>query len=134
MMPNLLAILIAAVANMAIGFVWYGPLFAKAWMRYEEVDPKRMQEANKHMERLYIPMFVGSLVAAFVLGWLIKALGQTSVTGGAMIGALAWIGFTGTSQLANWLFSGKKIQAFFINTGYMLVSYIIMGAILGFWK
>jgi hypothetical protein len=30
---NFLAILAAAVANLLLGFLWYGPLFGKPWMK-----------------------------------------------------------------------------------------------------
>lgn len=37
---NYLAVLIAAVASMIIGFLGYGPLFGKAWMRLMNFDKK----------------------------------------------------------------------------------------------
>ena len=30
---NFLAVLVGGVINMAVGFVWYGPLFGKLWLR-----------------------------------------------------------------------------------------------------
>ena len=38
---NLLAILVAAIATMIVGFLWYSPLlFAKPWMREMGCDPE----------------------------------------------------------------------------------------------
>jgi hypothetical protein len=38
-----------------------------------------------------------------------------------------------TVQLTDKLFGNRPIKLFLINTGYQLVSYVVMGAILGKW-
>jgi hypothetical protein len=47
---NLLAILVAAIATMPIGFLWYSPLlFANPWMRemgYDPNDKERIKEMH----------------------------------------------------------------------------------------
>ncbi len=30
---NIIPIIVAALATLTVGFVWYGPLFGKAWMK-----------------------------------------------------------------------------------------------------
>ena len=42
---NYLAVLAAAVSNMVLGFLWYGPLFGKTWsklMGWGEMTPEKM--------------------------------------------------------------------------------------------
>lgn len=135
MYPNLLAVLVAGIINMAIGFFWYGNmLFAKQWMKLNNIDPKAMKNANKQMGKMYTMMFVSALVSGFILGWFDLKLGANSITRGAMIGLMAWLGFTATSQFAMWIFSGKKVQAFYIDAGYYLVVYLINGALLALWR
>lgn len=133
---NYLAILVAAVFNMALGFVWYGPLLAKPWMKYngytKEGMDKQMKSGNMGLK--YGMMFVSSLVLAYFMSWLVNMGGASNWMTGAMLGAMAWLGFAATVQFANWNFSGKKFGAFVIDTGYFLVSFVVFGALFALWK
>src|SRR5258708_13272596 len=68
---NWLAILVAAISTMVVGFLWYSPiLFAKPWMRemgYDLTDKARMEEMKKSAGPAYGGSFVASLVSAFTL-------------------------------------------------------------------
>jgi hypothetical protein len=48
---NLLAVLVAAISTMVVGFLWYSPiLFAKPWMRemgYDPDDKAKTKEMQK---------------------------------------------------------------------------------------
>jgi hypothetical protein len=48
-------------------------------------------------------------------------------------GLAVWAGFVMTVQLTDKLFGNRPWTLFFINTGYQLVCYLVMGAILGKW-
>jgi len=47
---------------------------------------------------------------------------------------VVWLGFVTTVQLTNALFSRQRNRLYLINTGYQLVCYVVMGAILGAWR
>src|SRR2546423_1839152 len=68
---NWIAILVAAVSTMMVGFLWYSPLlFAKAWMRemgYDANDKARMEEMKKSAGLAYGGSFVASLLSALTL-------------------------------------------------------------------
>ena len=63
---NLLAVLVAAISTMVVGFVWYSPiLFAKPWMRemgYDPNDKNKVLEMQKSAGPAYFGSFVASLV------------------------------------------------------------------------
>lgn len=135
---NYLAIIVAAVVNVAIGSAWYSPiLFAKPWMKAMGMKPEDFEKNRKNMGAgMYVPPMIAALVSAFVLSWFINALNVTTAMGGLGIGFLGWLGFTTTAQVLNsWVFSnGRPKELYFINTGYHLVIFCIMGAILGAWR
>ena len=68
---NYLAVLVAAVSNMIIGFLWYGPVFGKQWIALMGMPPEKVAEAKakgmKGMWKSYALAFVGSFVMAYVL-------------------------------------------------------------------
>ncbi len=137
MLPvNYFAVFVSTVLNMAVGALWYSPaLFAKPWMKAMGFDKQDMdKQMRKGVGPKYIVMFVGSLVTAYVLSLFVSALGVQTFVSGFRLGFLVWLGFTTTAQLANWIFSGKPKELYFINTTYQLVSYCLMGGLLAVWR
>lgn len=131
---NYLAILVAAVSNMVVGFIWYGPLFGKMWMKLNKMDGSKMNMDGMAQMKMYVPTYIAAAVMAYVLSWAMSATGMTSLMGGVKLGVLLWLGFVATVKLADVIFSGKSYQAYVLEAGYWLVSLGIMGAILGVWR
>lgn len=135
---NLLAVLVSAIATMVVGFLWYSPaLFANPWMKLMGLDPndkEKIAEMQKSAGPSYFMSLIASLLAAFVLGKLIAVAGFSSAVDGIKIGLVVWLGFVTTVQFTNALFMRQKNRLYMINTGYQLVCYLIMGAILGAWR
>jgi len=135
---NLLGVLVAAVSTMVIGFLWYSPLlFAKPWVRemgYDMNDKAKMEEMKKSAGPAYAGSFVASLVSAFMLALFLHWTRTENWQFGVLIGFHVWLGFVATVQLTGVLFMKQSMRLFAINTGYQLVCYLIMGAILGAWS
>jgi hypothetical protein len=135
---NLLAVVAAAVVTMVIGGLWYSPLlFARPWMVAMGMDPDdkaKIAEMQKGAARLYTLAFVASLVSAFVLGKLFVRLEVVDLQRAMMFSIAIWAGFVSTVQLTNTLFGNKSLKLWFIDTGYQLVCYALMGVILSMWK
>lgn len=135
---NLFAVLVAALATMVVGFLWYSPvLFASPWMKlmgYDPNDKAKLAEMQKDAAPSYVMSLVASIVAGFVLGKLIGLSGSTGAFNGLKIGLVVWLGFVTTVQLTSALFSRQRNKLYLINTGYQLVCYVAMGAILGAWR
>ena len=134
---NLWSVLVAAVATMILGFLWYSPLlFAKPWtlaMGYDPNDKAKMEEMRKGAGKLYGITFVASLISAFVLAKIIDVTTVNSALYGMKIGFAVWLGFVTTVQLTSTLFKKRPIKLYWIDTVYQLVCYLVMGAILAKW-
>jgi len=134
---NLWSVLVAAVATMILGFLWYSPLlFAKPWtlaMGYDPNDKAKMDEMRKGAGKLYGITFVAGLISAFVLAKIIDVTTVNSALYGMKIGFAVWLGFVTTVQLTSTLFKKRPIKLYLIDTGYQLVCYLVMGAILAKW-
>ena len=58
---NYIAVLVAAIVNMVLGFLWYGPLFGKQWIQMMNFDKKKMAEAKrKGMGKTYAVAFIST--------------------------------------------------------------------------
>ncbi len=134
---NLWSVLVAAAATMVVGFLWYSPLlFAKPWtvlMGYDPNDKAKMDEMRKSAGKSYAIALVASLLSAFVLGKIVEITTVNSALYGMKIGFMIWLGFVTTVQLTAKLFGNQPTKLYLINTGYELVCYLVMGAILAVW-
>ena len=119
---NWVALIAAGVASMAVGFIWYGPLFGKVWMKLS--GHKDMGDKDK-MPMTYGIMFVASLVTAYVL----SMLGATFETA-----FWVWLGFQATLLLHTVLFEKKSWNLYFLNAGHQLVSLLAMSWVLNYLK
>jgi hypothetical protein len=132
---NYLAVLVAAVLNMVVGALWYSPaLFGKSWLALMGWKPEDAQQRMAGSQRAYALTFVASLLMAYGLARVLAYAQTFTLTGGVLIGLLAWIGFVATSQGTSYLFEGRSFRLYTINTGYHLASLVLMGALLGVWR
>ena len=134
---NVGAVFLAAVATMVLGFLWYSPLlFARPWMKlmgYAPDDKTKLDEMRKEAAKLYGISFVTSLISAIVLARILRLTISHTVLHGIRTGIGVWLGFVTTVQLTDKLFSNRPLQLYLINSGYQLLCYIAMGAILAAW-
>ncbi|HVS79549.1 MAG TPA: DUF1761 domain-containing protein [Candidatus Paceibacterota bacterium] len=131
---NFLAVLIAAVASMIVGSIWYGPLFGKRYIRemgWENHTPEERERMKKSMTKSYVIQFVASFVMFFVLDWYINTGINTGLTAGIGNAFGAWIGFIVPIKLGDVLWGGKK-SLFWLSIGNTLVTLLVGGAILSF--
>ena len=102
-------------------------------MGYDPDDKARMEEMRKSAGKSYAVSLVASLVSAFVLGKIIQVTTVNTALYGMKIGFAVWLGFVTTVQLTAKLFGNQSTKLYLINTGYQLVCYLVMGAILAVW-
>ena len=105
-------------------------------MRLMGVDPDdkaKLAEMQSNAGKLYGLSFLASLLSAVVLAKIIDITSVDTILYGMKIGFAVWLGFVATVQLTGALFSKQPTMLFLINTGYQLVCYLAMGAILAKW-
>lgn len=127
---NYLAIIVAGVASMIIGYVWYGPLFGKNWMKLVGISQQDIEAGKKEMPKTYGLMYVSSIVMAYVLAVFIYYAAATDIVSGAMVGFWAWLGFVATVMSGSVLFEKRPVNLYYLNAGYNLVTLVVMGAII----
>ncbi len=135
---NYLALLLAAIAQMIVGFIWYGPLLGKPWMKLKGFNHTQaeMKEMQKQMMPYYGLTFVVSLVTAYVLAHVMflsqNYFNYQPLMTGLMTAFFMWIGFMMPVRFYNEIFGGKNWKLFAIDTGYSLAGILAMGVVLGY--
>ena len=132
---NLWEVLLAAASAFVIGGIWYSPaLFGKSWQRLVGLNDEQMQEAN--MIVIFGTSYILLIIAALFLSFFVEIamMVGSSAIADAMAGGFVCLVFVATSFGVNYLFARRPLKLYFIDAGYMLVAFIVMGFIIGAWK
>ncbi len=156
---NFLAILVAAVSALVVGFVWYNPkVFGTAWMKAADMTDEKIKGAN--MGKIFAMAFVFAILLAMsMLTLTIHQTGAMGMVGGDIENALpSYSAFMADYGVAHRTFGHGALHGFFaavfivlpvlgtnalferkgakyilINSGYWMVVMAIMGAIICGW-
>ena len=134
---NYISILVAAVISFFIGALWYSPLlFARQWV---QATGKTKEEIEKGSSTFaYVLTFIAWLIATYVLAVIIDySVGLDSSPQflyGILAAFLCWFGFVAAISLIHNLFAQRPIILWFIDSGYVLLAFLISGAILAEWR
>ncbi|MGH1386115.1 DUF1761 domain-containing protein [Kordia sp.] len=140
---NWIALIVAALSTLVIGFLWYGPLFGKAWMKETGITEEKAQKGM-------ILRFSISVVLAFIAVFFIYAnsvisggmppdLHGVEVTKfhtfghGVVHGIMTALFVAMPVLVTNALFEQKSFKYILINVGYWIVTFAIMGGIVNAW-
>jgi hypothetical protein len=134
---NYLAVLVAGIANMVVGYIWYGPLFGKMWMEGRGMDPNNRggMGQGQSMAGLYIQQFIAALIMAYVFAHVFTGMNialdrAIDLWAGIQTGFFLWLGFALPIKYADSLWSAKKFKYVAIDLGYWLVVLVVMGIVL----
>jgi hypothetical protein len=129
---NFLAVIVGTIIQMALGFLWYGPLFSKPWVALQGWTQERMRQSNPNPAIYAVPL-VGAFISTYALALLINATQMTTPVGGAGTGLLIGIGFIAPAFASNYTFGSRPLKLYLIDVGYYLVAPVLIGALLGVW-
>jgi len=137
---NMTAVLVAVVVNFVLGFIWYTPLFGKIWGREMGYDPDEKPEQSVMFKGMAY-MVVGNFFFAYVLAhnmaaWqYVPGIDEMSTIASVLNAAIfTWLGFYLPGDLGATVWEKKSWKLFGIDTGYHLVSLLVVAGIIGFWS
>lgn len=128
---NALAILVAAIAIYAVGFLIYGLLLSEAWVAASSYTATELESGMSKM-----PLgAIMPILMAIGLSLVVKWRNQAGLAAGAMAGLLVAAFLVGPQFLYGYVYSpagGETLLG--IDTLHAFLSCIVGGAILGAWK
>ena len=127
---NFLAVVIAALSSFVVGWLWYGPLFGKKWMKLNGFTESDLKEGLS-MPLIMGINFIAILMAAFAIAMFVGP--NSTVEFGIFAGLMIAVFWIATNRLNDVLYEQKPFGLFLINVGYNVVIYAAMGAIIGGW-
>jgi hypothetical protein len=137
---SITAILVAVVANFILGFLWYTPLFGKAWAKEMGFDTS-IKPPGSELAKGMIFMVIGNFLMAYVFAHNMAA--WTFVPGMKEFPPIAtilnstiftWLGFYVPVDIGAVTWEKKSWKLFFINTGYHFMMLLVAATILTLMK
>jgi hypothetical protein len=126
---NWWAVLLAACSGFAVGSLWYGPWFGKAWMQATGISKEKARSVN--MTRTFGLAFVLNLLCSFGLAVFLGA--EHDLVFGVVVAVGVALAFVSTAFGVTYLFEQRPLKLFFINAGYQVANFAVMGAVIGAW-
>jgi hypothetical protein len=125
---NILIILLAAFLFFLLGWLWYGGIFGAKWTALTGMT-KEIAEAT--MGRAMAVGFLLSLLQATGLAGIMSMKQDGGLAKGLKVGALSWSFFALPLTAYAWNYENAPADLFRIDAGYLLVGYLLMGAVYG---
>lgn len=132
---NLWTVLVAGLVQMVLGALWYSPaFFGKMWMHYMGLTAEHMEKHKKDMWSKYALNFLAALLMSYILAHFVYYTESRTFSDGMQTGFWLWLGFIATTFLGSLLWEMKKVQLYYINVGYYLVTLLLTGGLLAVWQ
>jgi Na+/proline symporter len=127
---NVLAIVVAAIAIWAIGFLIYVVLFQQQWLDWMGVTEAEMEQDNGRMPFMVVMPFLQAIGLSLAVKWR-NAPGWM---GGMTTGLLMAVFFSIAARMYGWVYSFEVNELFGLDSMHFLLTHAVAGAILGAWK
>lgn len=120
-------VLISAVLQWLLGWLWYGLIFKKSWMKLVGfAEGEKPKNGAMTMVASLIACLLLSYVLIHVIGWA----GAVVFTGGAKLGVICWVGFMAPPLFTGHIAEGRRANLFAINAAYWLLAMALGGGIM----
>ncbi len=127
---NHAAVWVAAIVYFLLGWVWY-TVFGAAWVA--AMGKTSMDSGSSPMT--YVWSFLLGLILAYATGIaLARHPEDQNMQQGVSFALFMGIALFATQTLNQVLYAGSPFVLWLINTGYVVVGFAIIGAIVGGWK
>ncbi|MBI4418253.1 MAG: DUF1761 domain-containing protein [Ignavibacteriales bacterium] len=129
------AVLVAALIQFFVGWLWYGMMFQQMWMEATGVTMEMAQGmSGGQVAMTYIGSFIAFFIVYYVMAHFVSYTKATTPKQGAQTGFWSWLGFVATTIFVNQIYTMKPFSLWLIDGGYWLVSMLIGGVLLASWR
>ena len=131
---NLVAVVLAMVASMVVGMIWYSKgVFGAQWMKLVGMTDDK---AKKGAGKAIASTVVVSLITAYVLAHVTYLSDQFFTENTFLMNAIntafwMWLGFVVTRMVTHDAFEQRPAKLTAMNSVHELITFLAMGAVIG---
>lgn len=127
---NWLAVLAAAVAIYAVGFLIYGLLFSGLWLRLAGYTREQLKP---HAWKMAVSP-VMPILTAIGLSILFKLARVDNLALGVLLAGQIWLFIAMPVRLYGFVYSPEKAGLLVMDAIHLLLGFLVAGAIIGGWR
>jgi hypothetical protein len=134
---NWFAVITAVLLGFPIGFLWYGPLFGKQWMLSVGLDEEKIQKHSNMAKIFGVSLTLQFIMALFLAIFFFgdpEGADAITASSGAFYGFLTGFGWVAAAIGVNAMFEQRSFTYVGIVGGYWVVTFTLMGLVLGAWR
>lgn len=133
---NYTAVVLAMVASMVVGMVWYAKgVFGASWMKMVGMtDDKAKKGAGKAIGLTVVVSLITAYVLAHVTYLSNQFFGNSFMQDALTTALWVWLGFTAARQVTHDAFEQRPTKLTVMNAAHELVTFLAMGAVIGWLK
>jgi hypothetical protein len=126
---NIVAVIVATIASMAVGFAWYMPqVFGNTWMKLANIKPDK-----SNMQKTMIQALVLDFISTYVIAMVLYMLAPATLQEGLLLGFILWVGFIVYVEYGRVIWEKKSVHLFAINAGHGLAHVFVTILVLMLW-
>jgi hypothetical protein len=126
---NWLAIIVAAVAIYAIGFIIYGAVFSGLWMKLSGYTKEQLQP---HMWKMAIS-WIMPILTAIGLALILKSAEVTNLATSLMISLQVWFFIVLSTRLYSFVYSPERPGLLVMDAIHLFLGVMVAGGIISAW-
>ena len=131
---NYLTVIVATIASFVIGFLWYGPVFGKQWIKMMGYTKESMSSMKMKPMTAMALGFLSNLVMAYAVSVFASIWMYDGLYGAFKLSFLLWLGFVAVTSLGAVLWENRSWNLFLFNTVYQFLILFVMASIIFMWK
>ena len=129
---NWLAVIVAAIAVYAVGFVIYGLVVpAETWLAWERDTQAELAEIGDSRMPFGVVM---PLMTAIFMAVLFKWGQVAGASNGAKWAAVVALASAVPAEMYAWVYGTGVVEVTLVDSVHLLLGHVVAGAILGGWK
>jgi len=130
---NYLAVGVATIAHFAVGAIWFGAVFGKAWQAQMNWSEEKTEAMRKKMPMTMGLSLVASLLVSYAAARILTLVGTATVTDAVLLALMCALGFGMIKAIQDVAYEGDSWTLFGIHLGYFCVGFIVVFLVLYYW-
>ncbi|MDX1765693.1 MAG: DUF1761 domain-containing protein [Candidatus Saccharimonadales bacterium] len=127
---DVLAAVVAILATMVLGAIWYAPqVFGEVWRKEAGLSKKAMED-KEGMATMYAGMIVLNLFTVWFLGATLIGTGVVEVLDATILGAVFGLVFAAFPHAVHAFFERKSVTYMALTGGHNILNFAVMALVL----
>lgn len=132
---NYIAIVVAVIAGQVFGALWFSPLlFANPWMDAIGTTKEEIMARPGPKAMPFVIAIAAAFLVAFAIAHILQQLNDPGIEDGLIVGGILGVAVFAAMDATHKAFAGNNLKHYLIDNSHTVITFLIVGAIIGIWE